>query len=125
MKKTKRVILGMLCVCLILGCFSIPMVNAKSEAGYFDIPNNESNSFCGTSLTASNVCLESRKFVFSDDENIVVSYYVNSEDDITDISYTQTGFDEISVGIDDEDSKRIVVELACFPNAEEYIGKFM
>ena len=26
----------------------------------------------------------------------------------------------ISVGVDDEDSKRIVVELACVPNAEEY-----
>ena len=120
MKKTKRVILGMLCVCLILGCFSIPMVNAKSEAGYFDIPNNESNSFCGTSSTVPTVYLESRRFVFSDDENIIVSYYVNSEDDITDISYTQTGFDVISVGVDDEDLKRIVVELSCVQNEEEY-----
>lgn len=81
MKNIIRFLGSILCLILICGCFSIPTVNAKTETEGFDAQNNESYSFCGTSLTASNVCLESRKFVFSDDENIVVSYYVNSEDD--------------------------------------------
>ena len=62
MKNIIRFFGSILCVILICGCFSIPTVNAKTEC--FDAQNNESYSFCGTSLTASNVCLESRKFVF-------------------------------------------------------------
>ena len=62
---------------------------------------------------------------FFNDENIVATYLVNSEDDITDISYTQVGFNVISVGVDAENPKRVIVELSCVPNAEKYIGKFM
>ena len=41
------------------------------------------------------------------------------------ISYTQNGFNVISIEPDTNDSKRIQVELSCIPDAEKYIGKFM
>ena len=82
--------------------------NKETISNYFENNDREYISF------------KNDQIHFSDDENITVSYYVNSENHITNFNYTVTGFEVISSGIDHNDTKHISFELCCDPNAENY-----
>ena len=132
MKNNRKIVSGLLSIIILMGVFSLMLnrfnlnVNAQSNEDNFQSAYNIGRQMCcSTSSEGARVYLESNKVHFSENENILVTYYVNTEKSITDISYTQTGFNMISVDVDAENPKRVIVELSCVPNAEEYIGKFM
>lgn len=66
------------------------------------------------------VSFDSSKTHFANGENITVTYTANSDNYISDVSYTHTGFSVNYVCIDPSNSNRILVSLSCIPDADEY-----
>ena len=123
----RKIISVWLSIFILIGMFSLMLnkfnlnVNAQvNNDNYQSTYDLGRQLCCSTSSEGARVYLESNKAHFSNSENVMVTYYVNTEKSITNISYTQTGFNVISVGVDDEDLKRIVVEMSCVQNEEEY-----
>ena len=127
MMNNRKIISVLLSIFILIGVFSLVLnkfnLNANAQTNYDNYQSSydvERQMCCSTSSEGARVYLESDKVRFSESENILVTYYVNSKEDITDISYTQTGFDEIAIEPKVNDSKRIQVELSCIPEAEEH-----
>ena len=110
----------MLCVSLILIFFVYPTVNANSDLSNASVQNNENTAFCVNNDSETYVSLEVSKKFFTNDENISLTYYVKSENDIEDIDYVQNGFKVMAINIDEASFKRVFVELSCIPDEEKY-----
>ena len=82
-------------------------------------PNQELENSC-ESFYQSYVSFETTQIRFSNNEKFVVTYYVYSEDYITDVEFTQNGFDIISVDKDEKDANRVVAEVLCIPTLETH-----
>ena len=78
------------------------------------------NLICNSQLNESSINLETNVEHFPIDDIIIVSYYVNSEFNISNIDYIQSGFQIKSITTDPMDAKRIIVELNCLPNYSKH-----
>jgi len=116
----------LLSIFLVIGVFFVTIlnweftVNAQINDNHSSAFNIENDDYNGTCVGKTRISLVSSKKHFLWEENILATYYVSSNESIADISYTQTGFNVISVGVDADNPKYIVVELSCIPTAEEY-----
>ena len=125
MKLSRRVFSGILSLILLLCSFGMLVttsdltVMAQNENDFVNTNGGNHECYCAAG-NGVYVSLETEKNHFSNDENVSVAYYVNSEDSITDISYTQVGFNVISVGVDESDSHRVMVELSCISSSTSY-----
>ena len=75
---------------------------------------------CCNEASGTYLALETEKRHFAPDENIIVQYSVSTEESIADFSYSQTGFDVISVCVDEEHDSQLFVELSCASTASNY-----
>ena len=66
------------------------------------------------------LCIDSEQTHFLLNKNVVFSCSVSSGKNIVDFTYSQNGFNIISVDLDDNNESRIVVELACASDLGEY-----
>ena len=71
-----------------------------------------SDPCCYNESVETNVSFENEKVHFSPDENIVVSYLVSNDKKIVDFECVQSGFDIVSIKIDENNNSRIIAELS-------------
>ena len=128
----KQLMYRVVCIVLSVVCFIVSIsslgVLAKSSSEVDGVDQEldviERYNCCNLEV-GEYISLETEQRHFVSSEDIGISYLFSSDEGITDYEYTQRGFSSIEVLVDDENSKRVIVELSCVPNAEEYIGKFM
>lgn len=65
------------------------------------------------------LCFDSEQTHFLSNENIVFSYSVYSGENIVDFTYSQNGFNVISVELDKNNESCIVIEISCSLNLDE------
>ena len=65
--------------------------------------------------------LDSEKFHYLYDENIEITYSISNEKEIIDISHSETGFNLMSINVDDEENNKIIVILSCLLNSFEHM----
>ena len=70
------------------------------------------------SIEESYLSFTTEKYQFTNDEEISVSYLIVPGEEIVDICYTQTGFEVLDVNVDENDSSRLNVRLACLPYSD-------
>jgi len=96
----------LLSIFLVIGVFFVTIlnweftVNAQINDNHSSAFNIENDDYNGTCVGKTRISLVSSKKHFLWEENILATYYVSSNESIADISYTQTGFNVISVGVD-------------------------
>ena len=84
------------------------------------ISNLPMDGFICSQANGSIISMESERMYFLPDENIVVSYLIASDKNVIDYTYSQSGFNVISINIDENNHSRIIIELSCVSNMSEY-----
>lgn len=123
--KTKRLFSALLCVlfvfCSVFTTSSIFNIRANAQTeDNSSIQSVRTDTLYCSSADDVYVSLETDKTHFSNDENIMVSYYVNSEDSIINVNYSQNGFSVSSITTDIDAPNRVIAVLSCDPNAETH-----
>ena len=120
MKRTRSSFGVVLCI-LVMFCFLVTTngVNIVTNAQEYEKSSSKHDSgndeYC---CTGNSVALETEKTIFSDDENIEVAYYVDSEDYVTDVTCSSSGIILLSAIVDSSNHNRIIVELICNLDSE-------
>ena len=134
MKNVKKSLSNLLCIILIafyicsFNCIGNIDINAENNENLENPDVFESieskilkeEEYYADGEEESNVYLDIDKMYFLPDEDILVSYLVTNEQEITNFDYTATGFEVVDIGIDEENN-RINVELCCLPHEENYL----
>ncbi len=123
--KTKRLFSALLCglfvFCSVFTTSSIFNIRANAQTeDNSSIQSVRTDTLYCSSADDVYVSLETDKTHFSNDENIMVSYYVNSEDSIINVNYSQNGFSVSSITTDIDAPNRVIAVLSCDPNAETH-----
>ena len=66
-----------------------------------------SERWCNSIDDGTKISLDIDSMRFLPNEDIVVSYLVSNEQEITNFDYEATGFEVVNIGIDEENSSRI------------------
>lgn len=83
--------------------------------------NEELSSFIDCCDENDNyIQLVSEKFHYLYDDNIEITYSISNEIEIIDISHSETGFNLISINVDDEVNNEIIVVLSYLLNSFEH-----
>lgn len=117
MCKNTKVVLGLLFATLIFSIISIAnQLTVSSKTAYADelINNSEHEEFIENEYVYSSdsyISFETEKIHYLENEEITVSYVSHFENGIADISYSQNGFNVLSLNIDEEDNKVFTILL--------------
>ena len=79
-----------------------------------------SEKWCSSTDDELKITLDIENMWFLTGEDIIVSYLVSEEQEITNFNYNTTGFEVVDIEIDEQNSSGIIVELDCLPNEEDY-----
>ena len=119
-----KTMVALLCMVFLLGSSSLDKVFTLK---YFADDDHTSLAYQPVASEAysesnsdSELFMDSNKTHFLPNENVVFSYSVSSGENIVDFTYSGNGFNIISVELDEDIESRIVVELSCISNLDEY-----
>ena len=119
-----KTISALLCMMLMFGSLSFDSVFALKVVADEDSTCSVYQSITGEAYSDSNsdnfLFIDSEQTHFLLNENVVFSYSVSSGENIVDFTYSQNGFNVISVELDKDNESRIVIELSCTSNLNEY-----
>ena len=116
MGKRTKVVFSLVFATLIFSIISIAnQLTFPSKTVYADeIVNSEHEKFIKNECVHSGdsyISFETEKVHYLENEQITVSYVSHYENGIADITYTQDGFNVISLSIDQEDNKAFTILL--------------
>ena len=117
MCKNTKVVLGLLFATLIFSIISIAnQLTVSSKTAYADelINNSEHEEFIENEYVYSSdsyIAFETEKVHYLENEQITVSYVSHYINGIADITYSQDGFNVLSLTIDQEDNKAFTILL--------------
>ncbi len=126
MCKNIRVVLGLVFAMLIFSIISIVnQLSFPSKTAYADelINNSKHEKFIENECVYSSgsyIAFQTDKVHYLENEGITVSYVSHYENGIADISYSQNGFNVLSLNIDEEDNKVFTVNVSFEPDRVDY-----
>ena len=117
MGKRTKVVFSLVFAMLIFSIISIAnQLTVSSKTAYADelINNSKHEKFIENECVYSGgsyIAFETEKVHYLENEQITVSYVSHYKNGIADITYTQDGFNVLSLNIDEEDNKVFTILL--------------